>query len=89
MDAETYSIPAASEKKSTKSLSSECERKTQKKASTKGEERAYRLSKAKRRDGFPAQVAVEDIARASTHGGGGSGGGGAEHIYLFRNSCEE
>ena len=55
------------------------------------ERRAYSLSKAKRRDGFPTQIAAEDIARASTHGGGGSGsgGGGAEHIYLFRNSCEE
>lgn len=42
--------------------------------------RTHRLSKAKRRDCFPAKIAAENIARASTHGGGGSGGGGAEHI---------
>ena len=45
--------------------------------STQGEERTHRLSKTERRDGLPMQIAAENIARASTHGGGGR----AEHIW--------
>ena len=47
--------------------------------------RTHRLSKTKRRDGFFAKQAAENIAGASTHGGGG--GGWAEHSSLILKQC--
>lgn len=62
--------------------------KKEKNTSTKGRgERTNGVSKAKRLDGVPAQIAAENIARANTHGGGGSCSGGAEHICFCNNSC--
>lgn len=81
-----YSTPAADYRKRINNSRYEKQRhQEEKNTSTKGRgERTNGVSKAKRLDGFPAQIAAENIARASTHGGGGSGGCGAEHICFLK-----